>query len=298
MKQQRILLLSKLALLAATVIWGSTFFIMEDTIENIGIFTLLASRFTVAAVILAAVLHKSLKKLNREYIVRGCIMGVLVLSAYIAQTYGLSDPGTTAGKNAFLTAIYCILVPFIFWLIKGVRPDRYNIIAALLCILGITLVSMTGNDFAGGICRGDLLTLLGGVFYAMHMTAVSIFSKDRDILLLTMLQFLSAGLIAWVAAALFDTFPSAVSVSTVAAILYLAVMATCVCYVLQNVGQKFTPPATAALILSLEAVFGVIFSVIFTSETVTPRLFVGFAVIFAAILISEMKPAFLGGRKE
>ena len=298
MKKQTVLRLSKLALLMATVIWGSTFFIMEGTIEYIGIFSLLASRFTIAAVILAAVLHKSLKKLDRGYIVRGCVMGVLVLSAYIAQTYGLADPGTTAGKNAFLTAIYCILVPFMFWAVKGVRPDRYNILAAIMCILGITLVSMTGNDFSGGICRGDLLTLLGGVFYAMHMTAVSIFSKDRDILLLTMLQFLSAGLIAWIPAAALDTFPSSFSYTTALAILYLAVMATCVCYVLQNVGQKFTPPATAALILSLEAVFGVIFSVIFTSETVTLRLFIGFAVIFAAVLVSEVKPAFLGGRKE
>ena len=85
---------------------------------------------------------------------------------------------------------------------------------------------------------------------------------------------------------------------SVISILYLTVMATCLCYILQNVGQKFTPPSTAALIMSLEAVFGVLFSVIFTSEQLTPRLVCGFSLIFIAILVSELKPTIFGGKKQ
>ncbi len=291
MKASHIRLLAKLALLLATLIWGSTFFIMEGTIQNIGIFSLLAIRFTVAAAILFLILIKRLRLINRDYLLRGFLMGLFVIAAYIFQTYGLADEGTTPGKNAFLTATYCVIVPFLAWALRGPRPDKYNICAALMCIFGITLISVSGNDFTS-VCRGDLLTLLGGIFFSFHMVSVSFFSKGRDILILTMLQFFFAGLIALIGALFLETLPSNIPPISIAAILYLTVMATCLCYILQNVGQKFTPPATSALILSLEAVFGVLFSVIFTSEVITLRLLVGFIVVFLSVIVSEVKPKF------
>ena len=162
--------------------------------------------------------------------------------------------------------------------------------------MGITLVSTNGNDFSS-ICNGDLLTLLGGIFFAIHMVCVSIYSKGRDILLLTMLQFLFAGIISWAGVLSFEREPLSLSIETWGSILYLAIFATCICYILQNVGQKYTPPSSAALILSLEAVFGVLFSIIFTEEVLTVKLFIGFSVIFISILISEIKPKFLRLKK-
>lgn len=280
---------AKLALLLATVIWGSTFFIMEGTIQSIGIYSLLAVRFTLAAVILAVILIKHLKVINKDYLLCGFIMGSLVIAAYIFQTYGLSDEATTPGKNAFLTAIYCIIVPFLAYPFTKIKPDKYNVVASFMCIFGITLISVTGGDFSS-ICKGDLLTLLGGIFFSFHMIAVSSFSQGRNILLLTMLQFLFAGIIAWVPALTLETFPSDMPLSGVGAILYLSIFATCLCYIFQNAGQKFTTPSTAALILSLEAVFGVLFSVVFTSEVVTAKVLIGFILVFAAIVVSEIKP--------
>lgn len=289
MKSSHTSFLAKLALFFATIIWGTTFFIMEGTIQNIGIHTLLAIRFIIAALILMIVLAKRLKTIDKGYIARGFIMGFLVIVAYILQTYGLADEATTPGKNAFLTATYCVIVPFLAWALSGQKPDGYNIIAAILCIFGITLISVNGNDFKS-ICRGDILTLLGGMFFSFHMVAVSMFSKGRDILILTMLQFLFAGIIASVPAIILETLPSQMSPGSISAIAYLTVMATCLCYIFQNAGQKYTHPSTAALILSLESVFGVLFSVMFTSEKVTPRLFLGFLIVFLSIIISEVKP--------
>lgn len=280
---------AKIALLFATIIWGSTFFIMEGTIKSIGIYSLLAFRFTLAAVILALILIKHLRVIDRGYLWRGFVMGALVIAAYIFQTYGLADEGTTPGKNAFLTAIYCIIVPFLAYPFTKIKPDKYNVVASFLCIFGITLISVTGGDFST-ICRGDLLTLLGGIFFSLHMIAVSAFSQGRNILLLTMLQFLFAGLFVWFPALMLETFPSDMSLSGIGAILYLTIFATCLCYIFQNAGQKFTTPSTAALILSLEAVFGVIFSVIFTEEVVSLKMFIGFSLVFLAIIVSELKP--------
>lgn len=281
--------LAKMALLLATIIWGSTFFIMEYTIDNIGIYTLLAIRFTFAAVFLGLLLIKHLRVIDKGYLWRGFIMGALVVTAYIFQTFGLADEATTPGKNAFLTAIYCIIVPFLSYPFTKIKPDRYNIVASVICITGITMISVTGNDFSS-ICKGDLLTLIGGICYSLHMVAVATFSKGRNILLLTMLQFLFSGIIAWIPALAFETLPTAMPPLAIGAVVYLAVMATCLCYVLQNAGQKFTTPSTAALILSLEAVFGVFFSVVFTSEEITLKIFTGFALVFIAILTSELKP--------
>ena len=288
--------LAKIALLLATIIWGSTFFIMEETIQNIGICSLLAVRFTLAAGILALILLKHLRVIDKGYLWRGLVMGVLVITAYISQTYGLADEATTPGKNAFLTAIYCIIVPFLAYPFTKIKPDRYNVVASFLCIFGITLISVTGGDFST-ICKGDILTLLGGIFYSLQMIAVSAFSRGRNILLLTMLQFLFAGIIAWVPTLLFETYPTGLSLGGVGAILYLTIFATCLCYIFQNAGQKFTTPSTAALILSLEAVFGVLFSVIFTGEEISLKMFFGFFLVFLAIIVSEIKPFKVGDVK-
>ena len=262
---------------------------MEGTIQNIGVFTLLATRFSIAAVILGAALWKRLRNIDKSYILQGFTLGTLIIVAYAFQTFGLADEATTPGKNAFLTAIYCVLVPFMAWGVTKERPDRYNIIAAVLGILGITLISVSGNDFSS-VCAGDFLTLLGGIFFGIHMVAVPVFSKSKDVLLLTVLQFFFSGLLAWIPALTMETFPKALPVESTGAIIYLAVLATCLCYLLQNVGQKYTKPAAASLILSLEAVFGVIFSVIFTKEEITPRVLAGFIIVFLAILVSEIKP--------
>ncbi len=108
-----------------------------------------------------------------------------------------------------------------------------------------------------------------------------------------MLQFFFAGIVAWIGALSFETVPTSLPSSTISAIIYLALMATCLCYILQNVGQKYTLPATSALILSFEAVFGVLFSVIFTSEVITPRILLGFVIVFLSVIVSEIKPKFL-----
>ena len=289
MNNKKIGILARFALLSATIIWGTTFFIMEETIENIGIYSLLAIRFTIAAVLLSLFLVKRLKKIDRHLLFRGFLLGLFVITAYILQTYGLADEATTPGKNAFLTATYCIIVPFLAWLFKGPRPDRYNIVAALMCILGITLISVTGNDFSS-IFTGDLLTLLGGLFYSFHMVAVSVFSKKYDVLLLTMLQFAFSAAVSWALCLGFETLPASLPMRTTASIIFLALMATCLCYILQNIGQKYTPPATASLIMGLEAVFGVLFSVIFTSETITAKILSGFILVFLSVVISEVKP--------
>ncbi len=287
---QKTSIIAKLALLLATIIWGSSFIVMKDALDNMGTFYLLAMRFTGACVLLAAVCWYKLKSFNFYYVKAGFVMGTMLLAAYAVQTFGLAE--TTPGKNAFLTAGYCVMVPFLYWMIAGKRPDRYNVSAAVLCVAGIGLVSLDGNLTMG---RGDLLTVACGFFYALHIIVSARYTQGSDVMLLTISQFFFAGMWSWIMCFAFETMPVAaeVPVATWLSLAYLCVFATAGALGLQMFGLKYTAPAAGALILSLEAVFGVLFSVLLGAEAVTLRLLLGFAVIFLSIVISETKLEFL-----
>ena len=196
-EQNRDRVLTRLAtplIILATVIWGSSFVVMKSSVDVLPTFWLLAIRFTASAIVLALVFWKRWKLADKQYFIGGGIMGFFLFLAYSFQTFGLE--GTTPGKNAFLTAVYCVIVPFLYWAVARQRPDRYNIAAAVLCIAGIGLVSVTGDN-AAAVSMGDGLTLVGGFFFAAHIVAVSRFSQGRDIFLLTAIQFASFALFSW-----------------------------------------------------------------------------------------------------
>ncbi len=283
--------LQKLArplIVLATLIWGSTFVIMKNTLDTVPTFYLLAFRFTAGAVILGLVFWKKWKLIDRGYLVSGAVMGSFLFAAYSTQTFGLM--GTTPGKNAFLTAVYCVVVPFLYWIVSRQAPDKFNVAAAFLCITGVGLVSLSA-DFT--VNRGDVLTLISGVVYACHIVAVAKNAQGKDIFLLTTVQFAVTAVWAWGFALVFEEFPLAITGGAAGSLVYLAVAATAGALLFQNVGQKYTPPATAAVLLALEAPFGVGFSVLAGSESLTGPMLMGFVLIFVAILCSETKFSFL-----
>ena len=284
-------------IILATIIWGSSFVVMKSSVDVLPTFWLLAIRFTASAIVLALVFWRRWKLADRQYFIGGGIMGVFLFLAYTFQTFGLE--GTTPGKNAFLTAVYCVIVPFLYWAVAQQRPDRYNIAAAVLCIAGIGLVSVTGDN-AAAVSVGDGLTLVGGFFFAAHIVAVSRFSEGRDIFLLTAIQFASFALFSWLG--VLATRPAlpveSLDGGLLLSLAYLVIFASCGALLFQNIGQKYTAPATAAVLLSLEAPFGVLFSVLFADERPTPLMALGFALIFVAVVCSETKFSFLRRERE
>ncbi|WP_191378956.1 DMT family transporter [Flavonifractor sp.] len=280
----------------ATIIWGSSFVVMKSSVDVLPTFWLLAIRFTFSALVLAVVFIKRWKVLDRQYLIGGTVMGFCLFVAYAFQTFGLEQ--TTSGKNAFFTAVYCVIVPFLYWVIAKRRPDKFNILAAFLCIAGIALVSVTGSN-ATAFNMGDVLTLIGGFFFAAHIVAVAKYSEGRDIFILTTLQFASFALFSWIGVLITRPAltPGVFDQSLIFSLAYLVIFASCGALLFQNIGQKYTAPSTAAVLLSLEAPFGVFFSILFANERPTPLMFVGFALIFLAVVCSETKFSFLRKKK-
>ena len=282
----------RLLIIVATIIWGSSFVIVKDVTGFMSPAWILAVRFSVAFVIMAIVMLKRRSLyFERSHVGYGLLFGFVMFLAYYTQTIGITD--TTPGKNAFLTGTYCVIVPFLTWAITRRRPNRYNIAAALLCIVGIGFISLGGSDAGNWAMRfGDAMTLVCAFFYALHIVLVSKLAKGRDIYVLTMWQFLGVAVCSLVVGGLFEPMPDwgALPGECWASLAYLSVACTTLALLFQNIGQAHLPPASAALLLSLEAPFGVAFSVAFGAEELTLRVVIGFILVFAAIIVSEVLP--------
>ena len=274
--------LGRLCLLGCTFLWGTSFVVLKNALDNMPTLWILALRFTGAALLMALFGLNRLKNMDQSYWKHGAVMGLALAIAYIVQTFGLVY--TTPGKNAFLTATYCVQVPFLWWVIRRQKPEKKHVFAAIICFLGVGLVSLQDQL---DVNPGDLITIGCGLFYALHIVATSTAAENRDPVLLSMVQFLAAALICWILAPFVSPFPATVPSGTWIAIVYLCVMCTGVCFLLQTIGQKYTPASEVAIILTLEAVFGAIISVLFYHEQLSLRVACGFVLIFAAILISE-----------
>ena len=280
--------LGRVGLFVATFIWGISFVLMKNVLSSVPPLFILAFRFCGAALLLLPICVGKLKNLDKSYLFGGALMGLALLLGYLFQTYGLRQ--TTPGKNAFLTSVYCVIVPFLYWAYNKKRPDKYNVSAAFICLFGIGLISLDG-DLRIGV--GDALTIVCGFFYANHLVVTAKFINGRDPIVLAMFQFAFVGVAALIAAAIFEPFPTLIAAADIWTLVFLTVVSTAVCLLLQIFGQKYTPPSQAAVIMTVESVFGTLSSLIILSEAFTLRLVVGFALTFTAIVISETKLEFL-----
>jgi drug/metabolite transporter (DMT)-like permease len=249
-------------------------------------------RFAIAFLLMSVVFYKRLKTIRFQDFKAGAIIGVFLFVAFAAQTVGLQY--TTAGKQAFLTGTNVVIVPFLYWIVKKNRPDKYNLTAAFLCFCGIGLLTLSESL---SVNLGDLLTLVCAFFFACHIVSIGYFAEHHDPIVLTVIQLGISAILSLVASLMLETAPQNVPMDTVLAVLYLGLFSTLLAFLIQNVAQKYTSPTHAAIILSLESVFGSILSTILLKELFTSKMFVGCVIIFIAILTAETKWEFLRAKK-
>lgn len=272
-------------LLLTALIWGSAFAVVKNALDSFPPAAIIAMRYGVGTLLTAIAFRRHLRGLTAGDWLRGALVGACLCSAYIVQTIGLQY--TTAGKNAFLTAVYVLLVPFGSWLIFREKLGRANFAAAGLMLAGIGLLSLDGES--GGLNVGDALTLVCGVLFAAHIIAVERCQKKTDAYALIVLQFFFSCVFALIYSLIFERGMSlAFTPSSVGGLLYLAVFSTTIAMSLQNIGQSMAPSSHAVILLSLESVFGVLFACLLLGERVTLRMALGFAVIFAALLLNSL----------
>jgi len=281
-------LYADLSLLLVAIIWGSGFVASKNALNSMPPIYINAIRFTLPFIILSTIFWKKVKIINSKDLKSGGIIGLFLFIAFATQTIGLKY--TTASKQAFLTGINVVIVPFLFWAIKNKKPDRYNMIATFLCLIGIGFLTLQENF---SINLGDGLTLICALFFACHIVSIGVFAENHDPIILTIIQFGVAALLSIICALSFENMPKIITTKSFYSILYLAIFSTLIAFLIQNIAQKYTTPTHAAIILSLESVFGCLLSVLLLRDLFTIKMVIGCTMVFAAIITAETKWKFM-----
>ncbi len=270
-------------LILVTIIWGSAFVVSDIALKSATPFQILTARFFIASLAMAFFARKQVKNINKKDVTCGVFLGIALFLAFAFQTIGLQY--TTPSKNAFLTATNVVFVPFIALAIVKKKIATKNLIGAIIAIIGAGVLSLQ-SDFS--INFGDALTLVCAVGFAFQIFLTGEYVTKVSPFILNLIQMATAFVLSFLCMIMFDELNFVITTEGVLSILYLGIMSTTICYLLQTISQKYVDETKAAIILSMEAVFGTIFSVIILSEPITTKMIVGSILILSAVLISEV----------
>ncbi len=272
-----------LMLFMVAFFWGTGFTVTKYALDIFTATQLLFLKFIVAAAVLMVVFWKKMKTAVKADYKAGIIMGVLLAVGYVFQTVGME--GTTSGNAAFLTGSNVVMVPFFYWMATKIKPKKDNTIAAIMMFAGILLLTVDFKNF-GKFNYWDLITFMCAILFAWQVVATGIFAADKDPVIIATVQILTCTVIFLVMVVIEGKSMHFNAGGTVS-ILYLGLINTMLCFLMQTTGQKYTSATHAAIILSLEAVIGSILGVIFLKEKYSFMTILGFAIIFLAVLTAE-----------
>lgn len=271
-------------LLSVAVIWGWGFIAGKIALETASPQWILFFRFSIAAICILALFFKQIKNADKACVRWGILIGLLQFAALFVQLFALQY--TTTAKQSFLAATYVLFTPFAARILyrKKILPKNY--IASLLALAGIAFLSLRGS---AEIQIGDFITLGFALLFSAQIVIVGNLPEKCETIPITFYQTLASAVFAGIAAFCTGIPNGLFSIHSWTGIVYLGVINTAVALGLQNFAQKYTSESHAALLLSLESVFGLIFSILYYGDILTLRMAIGCALIFAALLVSNRR---------
>ena len=281
-------------MIITAALWGFAFVAQKTGMDYLGPFMFSAIRFAFGASCLVTLLlffkrFFAGRQLDRKGLTIGILMGVVLTFGAMLQQIGIVE--TTAGKSAFITAIYILLVP-IFLSFLGKKLSFQIWPAALLVLFGLYLLSIKEGDFSS-INTGDYWVVSSAIFWAIHIILIEKAVKTYDPLRLSIVQFYTCSILSLLGAFVFEPVELNSIVSGMKngwlELVYASVASVAIAYTLQVFAQRSVPSHQAALILSLEAVFGVIGGVWLLNEGITTRMLIGFSLMFAGIILAQWR---------
>ncbi len=273
--------------LTSAMIWGFAFVAQKSSMEVMGPFTFSAVRFALGATVLLfllPILKISSGQFDRTSWGAAIWMGVFLFLGAITQQIGIVT--TTAAKAAFITGLYIVLVPLLL-AFAGQAITRRSWLAVAIAVAGLYLLSLKGLNIVPQI--GDIWVLASALFFALHIIVIGYFSRRHDPLRLSIIQFYVCAALSVIGMLLFESPNIAQIKAGGVEILYVGVLSTGVAYTLQVFAQKRVPTHAAALLLSLETVFGAIGGVWLLGEHMTMRMLIGAGLMLAAIVVAQSR---------
>lgn len=277
-------------LLLIGILWGMGFVTVKIGLNaGMNTFYLMWLRFLGSFVLLSILFRKKIKKVSKDDLKAGVILGIIQYFGYVFQTYGAAH--TTVGKNAFFTAINVIIVPYIFWMLNKKRPDIFSFSASIICLIGLGIMSLDSNLNFTHLNKGDVMTIISAFFFALQVAYTGYFGRKVHPMNLVLLQMLVGGLLfagtQFATSGLREVIP--LHGETLMAIIYAVVFSTAIPMLLQIYCQRLTTATRASILMSTESMFAPIFAFLVLGEMMTLRVALGAVFILFSVVVSETK---------
>jgi len=273
---------AEVSMLLVAAIWGSTFVVVKNALQEIGPFRFLGLRFLLAFLVLLLLSFPCIKKINRHTWLAGGILGLFLFIGYVFQTIGLKY--TTSTNAGFITGISVVLVPIIFSLLYRRRPTVSTTITVILAATGLFFLSFPRNSFS--LAYGDFLVLICAFGFAFHIIFVDRYSHRHNAIAITAVQILFVGIVSLLIGLINEPWPEHFSANLLTALFITAVFATSLAFLLQNALQKYSTPTRIAIVLTTEPIFAALAGYLWAEEILSHRAMFGAGLILVSMLIS------------
>ena len=267
-----------LGLLATTAVWGGAFLVMKDSLVRQDVYSFLASRFILAAAFMFIYKPKSLSGLDRKFVKRAILIGLLVCSGFIFQTFGLTQ--TTVSNTGFITGLYLVFTPLISWLLLKREIFKMQWLAVFVATIGLYFISF--NGISVGI--GEILVLISALLFAGQIVALGEWSDGENTYALTLIQILVSAVI-FFALSLKDGFQMPPDNGVWSAVLYTAFFATFLGFLIQVKAQSVMSATVAGVLLAMETPFALFFGLYFDNDPITLRIICGGTLVLLAMAL-------------
>ncbi len=271
-------------LVIITFFWGTTFVVVKDAVAVAPPFYLLAIRFTLAAITALLIWRHALRQANRQSILVGAVLGSVLFLGYSLQTVGLQYTG--AARSAFITGLSVIIVPLLEIVFYRRPPALPVLLGAAAALTGLGLMTLQ-RGFVPAL--GDVLVFFCAIAFAVHILLIGKFSPAHDARVLTAVQISVAAILSAIAA--IPGAHPAITLKLATATVITGILATTLAFWVQTSVQKFTTPSHAALVFSLEPVFGALTAYVVGGEVLSARAMLGAGLILAGMLMAELVPS-------
>ena len=277
-------LAADLALVMICIIWGTTFAIVKNTVKTVDPVLLIALRMIIAAIIVTFVCWRRglLKHMGGETWRSAAVLGIFIYMGFVMQTIGLSL--TTASKTGFITGLAVVFTPMLSPYILKKNPEWYSWVGVGIAVIGLGLLSLNGWQLPS---IGDMYVLACALCFGFQIVLLEKYSPRLNGMLLSMAQFIWIGLLALATSAPKLGQIKDFTTGTWLIVLYLGIMATAVCFLVQTIAQRYVPAVRAAIIMQTEPIVGVLFAWLLLGEALSFKQWIGAFLILAAVGVCQ-----------
>ena len=276
----------ELALIGVAAVWGYTFPVVKDAVEELPPFEFIAVRFTIAAAVLTVPFRRELARLRRPHLLAAAGAGVALFAGYAFQTVGLQR--TQASNAGFITGLFVVFTPILTAVVLRRPPSRGSMLGVTLATAGLFLLSFGPGGFVFG--SGEALVLGAAVSFAVHIVVLGRFSAEIPTGALTVVQLWVTATLASVSMLAVETPAPIVTGSAWFAIGVTALFASAAAFFIQTLAQRSVSPTRTALILVSEPAFAGLFGFLLLGERLTAIGWTGAALILAGMITAELAP--------